>query len=475
MTITGFDSERMLLSAVLQRRLDVSAVFTLDAEHFTDPLHRRCFSRMKDLHSKNEPINLVLLTETMNLDGVETARVADLLDPLLLATHQEEIPPLVRNVKRGATWRRLQKVCGRISELNGKPSTLDWLRLWDTARDYREIDCEAEQTVELFDTWEEFETSPDISFAAKGFLQNEAVTALAALSGHSKTWTVLALIRMLLFGPGKLWGLFEVPNRAEKVIYLIPESSRTAIKHRLKLMGLYDEIHTGRLRMRTLSKGPTVPLADAALLREVKGAHIVADTAIRFMHGMDDNSAAEVAEGLSEDFFGMLRAGAQTVIPLFHSPKSFLKETVMTLEGMIRGSAEFGAVLATAWGIKQIDEPRNIIHVQCLKARDFEHCGPFQLIGRPYIADTQDFALHKKPEECGSLADEQPDLNRGGGAPKAQRDAKAANLALMREWLKVEPGLTSKEIADKFQAEGIPITDSAVRKYRKNLNKQRDA
>lgn len=108
-------------------------------------------------------------------------------------------------------------------------------------------------------------------------------------------------------------------------------------------------------------------------------------------------------------------------------------------------------MVATAWGIKQLDAAQNIVHVENIKPRDFQPPGPFQLIGRPYINDEGDFRIHKNPAECGSLMDEQqPDRDKGGGAPQIMREAKAANLALMRRWLHDEPALTSRELERRF-------------------------
>ena len=83
------------------------------------------------------------------------------------------------------------------------------------------------------------------------------MTAIAGLSENGKTWVSLNLAAALLFGPGRLWDFFEVAERAEKVIYLIPEASRATFKTRLKLMGLYDEIGK-RLFVRTLHQGPHI-------------------------------------------------------------------------------------------------------------------------------------------------------------------------------------------------------------------------
>lgn len=321
----------------------------------------------------------------------------------------------------------------------------------------------------LFDNFSEYENAPPLRFAIENFIQENSVTAIAGLSGNAKTWIALSIIRALLVGPSKLWGLFNVLSRSERVIYLIPESAIGPFKHRLQLMGLFDEVRTGRLLTRTLSKGPAPSLQDPRLLAAARDADIVCDTGIRFMSSMEsENSANEAAKGLSEDLFALQRAQARTINVLFHSPKSFGSQNSMTLENMIRGSGEFGAALATAWGIKQIDRTTNTVHIENLKARDFEACGPFEIIGRPYIDDTGDFALHKSPNECGSLADEQPELNSANASKKASR---AANIELVRRWVDEDPEPSTAEMRKRFDKLGISIDDTTVRGYKSAAKK----
>jgi 5S rRNA maturation endonuclease (ribonuclease M5) len=324
-----------------------------------------------------------------------------------------------------------------------------------------------------FHSLEDFENAPPLSFAIEGFLQNEAITAIAGLSGHGKTFVALSIARALLFGPGKLWNLFPVTARADRVVYLIPESSITPFKHRLQLLGVYGEIATDRLLTRTLSKGPTPKLDDKAILWAVRGAHVVIDTGVRFVGDADESSASEVARGLSEDLLGLLRAGARSVIPLFHSSKAFVKEPTMQLENMIRGSGELGAILATAWGIKQIDRATNTIHVENLKPRDFQPVGPFQIVGRPYIDRDGDFALLKSPDECGTLSDEQPSNVNAGRSNKTKQEARAANIALYRSWIEREPALTHEEARARFSEQDIKITTEAIRGYAHVIRKEK--
>jgi AAA domain len=323
----------------------------------------------------------------------------------------------------------------------------------------------------MFETWADFENCPPISFSIDGFLQNDGCTMIGGLSGHGKTLILCSIVRALLAGKGTmLWNQFPVLENVERILYLIPECSRAPFKHRLKLFGIYDALapSDGRLLVRTLSKGPTPCLSDFRILFAAKGAHVFLDTASRFADG-DENSAGDNAKGLATDIFALLHSGAKTVQCAHHSPKTFAKENVMRLENVLRGSGDVGAMLTTAWGIKQLDVDQNIIHIENIKPRDFQPCGPFQLIGRPYIDDTADFRLFKPPGVCGSLQDEQEPERDKGGAPKATREAKASNQALMRGWLKEAPHLTSQQISGRFRDAGVILNDSTIRHYKSEL------
>jgi len=325
---------------------------------------------------------------------------------------------------------------------------------------------------EIFHTFAEFENAPPLSFAIRGILQNDAATVVGGLAGHDKTWILLSIAKALLKGKGaKLWGEFEVLETAQRVLYFIPESTIGPFGHRLRLLGMYEYVRDGRLVVRTLSKGATIPLSDPRVLAAAPGAYVLIDTLARFTEG-DENSAAEF-QALATDIFGLLGAGARGVVPAHHSPKSFAKENFMLLEAMLRGSGDIGAIFATAWGVKQIDKERNVLHVENLKARDFEPSGPFELIGRPYIDEEGDFRMHKKPGDCGPLAEEQPtpERNRGGGAAEAVRRVKAANLALMRGWLVENPNLSLNDLVRKFADSRVKIDRSSVSRYKDEMRR----
>lgn len=383
------------------------------------------------------------------------------------ARHLELVARELHKIAKSVGFARVPSNYKDVSDWN--PSIDAFALLVKYAEQWRE---EPKDWRLIFHSYEEFEHAPPLSFAINNFLQNDAITAIAGLPGHGKTFNALSICKALLRGEGKLWGWFEINERFERVIYLIPESTITPFKHRLKLMGLYEEVEKGRLLVRTLSKGPAPDLEDKRLLWAVKSSAIVADTAIRFIEeGTDDNSASAIANSLSNDLLGLLRAEARCVLALFHAIKGAKAAEVMNLENMIRGTGELGAVLATAWGLKQIDEHSALTYVQNLKARDFEPCGPFELVMRPSISDTHDITMLKTPNETGPLHEEQPDMNPRNNAQK--REGKAANIALYKSWLEKEPDLSTQEIRERFKSLGIEVKDATIRGYKHGTTNKR--
>jgi hypothetical protein len=321
---------------------------------------------------------------------------------------------------------------------------------------------------DLFHSYEELQNAPPLTFAIRDFLQKDGITLIGGPSGHSKTFIALSMVKALLSG-NALWNHFPVVEKAARVLYLVPESALGPFVHRLKLFGLLDYCapNDERLLIRTLSKGPTPRLDDPRILAAAKGSHVFLDTAVRFAESRDENGAMD-NQPFAEDLFALLAAGAHALVGLHHSPKTFVKETTMTLENVLRGSGDIGAMVATCFGVKQIDRDRNIVHVENVKPRDFTPPLPFQLIGRPYIDETGDFQMHKRPGECGSLADEQPDLNRSNSA---KHDTRTAHLALVKEWDEKEPGLRASDLVERFDAIGAKVKEATIRGYRHAIRK----
>lgn len=320
-----------------------------------------------------------------------------------------------------------------------------------------------------FHTFDEFEKAPPITFAIRGFLQNDGATLFGGLPGHGKTLILLSMAKALLSGKGaKLWGTFDVTETAERLLYLTPEVSLSPFKHRLKLFDLYRYLENNRLLVRTLSFGSTTNLGDPDIMSAAKGAHVFLDSVIRFVEG-DESKASDNQCGLGKRIFDLLNAGARSVVGAAHSPKYSGRADFMTLENMLRGSGDIGAVISTAFGIKQFDSQQNIIHIEALKARDFEPSPAFQIIGRPYITNEHDFRVFKKPGECRPLAEER---NRGG-APQEKRDQRARNKEALRRLLENDPSAKAKDLAKRLRKEtGTEYEEGTIRRLRAEIQKE---
>ncbi len=254
----------------------------------------------------------------------------------------------------------------------------------------------------LFHGDKEVEEAPPISYAIDGFLQNDAITMIGGLPGHGKTWVMLSMVKALLEGT-PLFGYkgFAVKEPSKRVVYLCPESSLTPFAHRLKLFGLNNHVRGpghGKLFLRTISvDNDKLTLDDIRLRHAIDGADVFLDTAIRFMDG-DENSASDQRE-FGNTLFRLLGAGARTITAAHHAPKGSenIAADRMTLETILRGTGELGAMVATCWALKQIDSSTNTVYVKNVKARDFEACQPFVLGGRPHISDHGDFIMAQPP------------------------------------------------------------------------------
>jgi hypothetical protein len=242
-------------------------------------------------------------------------------------------------------------------------------------------------------------------------LQEAGITFIGGLSGNGKTFIMLAMAKALLECEA-LFGYFAVPRPSERVVYLIPECTLSSLKKRIQIFHLETHIRSGRLLVRTLSSKEEISLTDSRLLRAVEGADLFLDTAVRFMEGGED---VESARKFAREIFGLLSVGARTITGAHHSPKGFSKEDYMTLENIFRGTGDFGAILASGWGVRQIDAQKNRIFVQNVKPRDFTPCEPFIIEGRPHLDRTGHFALTEPPGFAGELKSH---INNGKpGAP----------------------------------------------------------
>lgn len=255
---------------------------------------------------------------------------------------------------------------------------------------------------------------------------------LGGLPGHGKTLVALAMVRSLLEGT-PLFGYFKVPRPSERVIYLIPESGPSPWAARLRTFRLMD-YNDDRLFTQTFSLLTEEPitLTHPLILEACKGADVFLDTAVRFMEG-DENAAAE-QKVFARNLFALLKAGARTVTGLHHSPKGTERLDYMSLENMLRGSGDIGAMLSTCWGLRQVDIEKNRIYIANVKPREFAACEPFIIEGRPHLDVDGYFRMTDPPGFAGSL--NQNKTRREGesrSSGRASDPAKAQKLVLVRK------------------------------------------
>lgn len=226
-------------------------------------------------------------------------------------------------------------------------------------------------------------------FLISNFLPEGGATFLAGLSGAGKTWLALSIVKSLVTGQPFV-GEFKVPETVP-VLYLIPESNEWAFRRRVDKMRIPS--NEKMFLCRTMTDGVAPRLNNPDLLEAVKSLRPVVflDTMARFNEAKDENSNSENRR-FSEGIFGLLQSGACAVVILHHAPKSAAGQE-MTLENMLRGSGDIGAMAETVYGIKVINEEKFRILVKNLKPRPFEENppAPFVLQGRPYINEEGDF------------------------------------------------------------------------------------
>jgi hypothetical protein len=117
----------------------------------------------------------------------------------------------------------------------------------------------------------------------------------------------------------------------------------------------------------------------------------------------------------------------------------------MTLENILRGSGDIGAMVVTCWGLAQIDPAENSIWVQNVKPRDFQPCEPFIIKGRPSINESGYFELTHPPGFAGSLSEHKSADRKSGRPPIQETNDKVAEAFRLKE-----QGLSYRDIAGKL-------------------------
>ena len=230
----------------------------------------------------------------------------------------------------------------------------------------------------------------DIRFLIRGFLP-EGVTFLGGLSGCGKSWIALSMAKALTTGT-KFLDYFEVPEPTN-VLYLSPEVGERSFRSRLEKLGIHD-----RFLCRTMRDGP-LDLDNGKLLDAVRSLRPVVflDTIVRFNKAENENAANENAQGLATAVALLLTNGAQAVVGLHHSTKASANENIMTLENVLRGTGDLGAMCDAVYGLRSLNPGDVTIQLQCVKPKDFDPLPPFTVQGRPCIDDTGDLKLVTQP------------------------------------------------------------------------------
>src|SRR5260370_583791 len=108
----------------------------------------------------------------------------------------------------------------------------------------------------------------------------------------------------------------------------------------------YSRRPDDRFIARTISSGGPLALSDPALIEAVRQTKpvVILDTTSRFLQANDENSAAQ-NRLLVNDIVALRAAGAVSVIILHHAKKAAgAKREAMTLQNMLRGTTDFGAM-----------------------------------------------------------------------------------------------------------------------------------
>lgn len=256
----------------------------------------------------------------------------------------------------------------------------------------------------------------DIDFLIEEIVP-EGVTFIGALSGLGKTWFAISMARALTTGT-KFLGNWNVPKTVT-VLYLCPEMNAKPFKRRCKKMGISE-----RFYCQTVSDGVPIALDDPILTMAIRDLSPVVflDTAIRFSDAEDENSASQNARGLAEDIKALQYMGARAIVCLHHRGKKDGESPDMTLENVLRGTGDFGAMCDAVWGLhhdrgkdkdpEYCKKSKRLVrlHVSCVKARDFEPPADFVIQLNEFLEKIGDFGILDQPAPGKSEGDERISL-----------------------------------------------------------------
>jgi hypothetical protein len=423
--------ERTVLGCLLE-----SPVLWPDAELETADFllenHRTIWQAIWRLNSDGESADLPSVAAAVDDEKVGTDYLASLIDGVVTSNFQSYVRQLRKAIKE-SQFQHLHEQLGTATTSEERTALIGAIVALDSER------SQAGSWRALFHSVTDFENAAPLQFAINGFLQESGITLVGALPSNGKTLVMLSMTKALLEG-SPLFGYapFSVPHEAKRVLYLIPESSLGPFWTRIKLFRLEEFVRTDRLLVRTLSAPEELALDDARLLKAAEGSHIFLDTACRFMTGSEND--VENARPFADLLFRLLASGARSICGAHHSPKGFEGQDFMTLQNILRGSGDLGAMLSTCWGIRQIDATKNRLYIANIKPRDFQPCEPFVIEGRPHLDATGQFRMLHAPGEAEELSAYVRSKN--GRPVTADKDDKVARAIELRA-----AGLSLREIA----------------------------
>jgi hypothetical protein len=279
----------------------------------------------------------------------------------------------------------------------------------------------------------------DIAMIVDGVLQ-EGTCFLGANPGNGKTLVALAFAKAICLGE-PLFGISDYTVKEPRnVVYLIPESGDKAFRKRGESFRLPTD---DRFIARTISSGGPLSLSDPSLMEAVRQLQpvVILDTASRFLQANDENSAAQ-NRLLVNDIIALRAAGAACVIILHHAKKSRgEKREQMTLDNMLRGTSDFGAMCDQAYGIRMDEHLYNRgagpMEIELVNLKDRERLGG--------LTSVRLAASYRKP---GAIFPISHIDETGNFRPVDYKQTKLRDETTLNEMVQANPMMTITELCE---------------------------
>ena len=294
----------------------------------------------------------------------------------------------------------------------------------------------------------------DIVMIIDGVLQ-EGTCFLGANPGNGKTLVALAFAKAICLGQ-PLFGIADYTvQKPRNVIYLIPESADRAFRRRGEAFRLPPD---DRFIARTISSGGPLALSDPALMEAVRQTKpvIILDTASRFLQADDENSAAQ-NRMLVNDITALRAAGAPCVIILHRAKKSqSAKRETMTLDNMLRGTSDFGAMCDQAYGIRMDEHLYNRgagpMEIELVNLKDRERLGGLTSI-----------RLAASYKRLGAIFPTSYIDETGNFRPVDYKESKARDESTLNSLVEANPMMTVAELSEATGIKPYSVKESLKR------------